>query len=392
MQSDPDFSAPANLDDVLGEAGSRRAWRGRWLAAGATLLVGALLAAQLAGLRLFPQQVPAGATYTLTLASNVTWTIFTLTLNDDIRVVGNRAAAQIILHQQAEPYDLWLTAAAPPFMSQTCRIVIPFTRANTCMLVRAGQQWRVLFPFALRDLPPQEQASVAALVADSLAATQPTTGIPAGGHYVVGDVLTSSLIAPVALIASLRTTRAPTDLIPDPTCPDLCAPADMAQWSPSALDLWHVRTFVRQDWYFARSADGRAVGTTHENLIPHAIQFDLNYDAAQDTWLTAPPDQATAIAAAIIPPLCADGHLFVESLYFVPASALAPYHPVPTYTDHGLNGCLLRLVPTQTSTSTAAVTFLWRTGQLYAVGTVAHAAEPTLPAASALDLAAFASS
>jgi hypothetical protein len=389
MQSDPDFTAPPNLDDVLHRSSSRRTWRGRGLVAGATVLASVLLAAQFAGLRFLPQPAPPPVKYALALVSNVTWATFTLTQNGHTQVVGNRGAARFDLYERgasSSPPSLWLSALAPPFTPQTCRLVIPPAPSGTCALIRAAPQWRVLFPFTSSDLPAQEQASVTALVNASLAATQPTMTIPVGGHYALGDILSGSLITQVALTASLRTARAPADLIPDPACPDLCAPQDATQWTPSALDLWHVRVFVNQDWYFARTADGRAVGTAHENLIPHAIQFDLNYDAAQDTWLSAPPDQAVTLAVAVTQPLCDDGRQYVEELYFVPASSLAPYSPDPTSTDHGLNGCLLRLTPVHTG---GAITFLWRTGQLYAADAAAHAVEPTLPVASTADLASF---
>jgi hypothetical protein len=385
MQHDPDFTAPPNLDDMLAVPASQGAWRMRAIAAGATLVAVCVLLAEIVWPRLMHSVAGGSASYTFHLASNITWASFTVTHGDTRTTFAAHTAGQITLHTGPAPYQVVVTATAPPFNTQQCHLTIPPAKDDTCVVRDAHPAPLLAFAFGLSDLPATQQEAVAALVTTNLGEIAPATIIPAGGHYVLGTLLQHSYTTAVPLATSLTTAAAPAKLILDASCLQLCA-AQPPDWTDNALDLWHARLFVTQEWHFARTSDGAVVGATSENLVPHAITFDLLYDAGPATWSLPQTGDARMLYDALIQPLCADGNVYVQSLYFVASSTLATYNPNAILEDHQLNGCLITLMAVQSSQHAI---FLWHTAQLYAVNGAAHAVEPSLVQASPQDLAAL---
>jgi hypothetical protein len=385
MQHDPGFTAPPNLDDVLAVPASRGAWRVRAIAAGVTAVACVVLLAQLAWPRLAHPATQAPSSYSFLLTSNVTWASFAVVIGNKRTTFAPQTPVSILLHTAASPYQVQVSAMAPPFAARQCRLTVPPAKDDTCVIQNAQPTPHLAFAFGLTDLPTTQQTAVAMLIAAGLRNTVPATIIPVGGHYVTGDLLQQSHSATEPLEATLTTTVAPPNLIVDTACLQLCA-AEPPDWAPSALDLWHVRLFVSQEWHFARATDGSHIGTTSENLVPHAITFDLNYDVGQAAWFFVAPTTGRALADALVQPLCDDGGTYVQSLYFVTSSAIEMYNPTPMYEDYQLAGCLIRLTATH---SNQRATFLWHTAQLYTVDAGARAVEPTLVQASPQDLAAL---
>lgn len=390
MQHDPDLTAPPNLDDVLAAPASQGAWRVRAWAAAVTVVAVVILSVLLfwpptaqPASQASNAQVPSS--YTFHLASNVTWASFTVTYANHRTMFAAHSAGYITLHTGLSPYQVHVTATAPPFTARQCRLTIPPANDDTCVLQPTQSTTLLAFAFGLTDLPPAQQHAVAALVASALQANVPATVIPAGGHYVLGTLLQGSYITTVPLATKLITKATPAKLILDSSCVQLCA-APPEDWVDNQLALWHVRLFVSQEWHYARASDGAFVGTTRENLVPHAISFDLNYDVGQATWVLAQSDGARTFADALVQPLCADGNGFVQTLYFNGSSTLANYSPNAVLEDHQLAGCLITLTAAH---SGQRATFLWHTAQLYTVDAAAHAVEPALVQASPQDLAAL---
>ncbi len=380
MLEEPDFSAPPNLDETLQAASSRRAWRWRWIASGATLIVALVLAAQILGPRLataFSLPTSSAGKTTYELVSNATWATFTI----GGRVL--RVNTYVILPQITGTTSITITASAPPFGQQQCVIS---AKATTCAESSSDGIVRIAFRFTFDDLPPDQRAAVADGVTTALAHTQPSTLIAAGAHYALGDLINSPFLATQPLSAALLTSHSASSAIPDRACLELCAPDDIALWTPSTSLIWHTQIYVHQQWRFAHVGNGAVVGTVNEDLLSHPIHFDLIFAPATQQWDAPSDGQGETIADAVTQTLCADGYLNVQGMYFVPSSALANYAPTPTYTDHLLDGCLIQL---NTIHGSGHIVFFWHTGILYSADAAAYQAEPSLPRATPQDLATF---
>ena len=78
MLNDEAFAEPPNLDDVLRQPASRRAWHTRRVLVTMTILVGMTLVVVSNWARVVAQLFPQFPVYTLTVVSNANWATTTV--------------------------------------------------------------------------------------------------------------------------------------------------------------------------------------------------------------------------------------------------------------------------------------------------------------------------
>jgi hypothetical protein len=389
MLDDDALSDPPNLDQVLRQGASPRAWKFRWLVLGISvaLIIAVIVSANWGSIaaRIFP----AYATYHIAFASDVSWAVMTLIIAGHRTQTVSMSQASISAASSQSSSAL-VNIQAPPFSPLTCTFILPATITDTCRdrdghnLLRTSSskaQLAIVADFTLQDMPAAQRSPLFALIEGQLRQTLPQVTVASGSHYTIGTYFRQTLVASQPLVATLQTSADVTTALYS-SCPDLCA--GVASSSPTNAPTWHARTFVQQQWQIARAADGLALGDTPENLVPHPVDFDLRYDPVSGQWSVVGP-----LTEAVESPLCEDGQIYLDSLFFTGSSAIERYMAESTIEQHALSGCLLHIAAVSGSSS---ADFLWRLGQLYAADSNAAAADPTLPVALPQDLAALPSS
>ncbi len=383
MEPEPDviLDAPPNLDDVLAEARSPRTRLRRGLMTAALIGV-TLVAALVASSRLGIAPPFPGSGAVVQLASNVDWATFDVTTGSRRITVPVGQRVHVPIGSSLQPNLVEITGAAIPFAAFSCQVTFPLSRVDTCpVTVTGNQQYLIGIAFTLDNLPPDQANMIQFAVQQALFAVQPQIAIPIGGHYGDGSLLSETFVTDQPILATLQNDPATPDRVPDRRCPSVCAPDLVTTPHLTSPHVWHAQIYITQTWQFVNAGDGAFVGQVQETTVPVAIPFDLTYDPARLTWTMAPPDLTFALTSS----LCLDGRAYAANYFFVPSSSLTSYDPNPSLIDHGLSGCLVQYTDHQGHT----LTFLWRTGLLFAADAVTHLAEPYLPIASAPDLQAY---
>jgi hypothetical protein len=382
-EADPAFDLPPNLEDVLAGARSPRARIRRGLITVALIVV-TLAAVLIVSARVGVAGPLIGVKATLQLASNADWTSFVVTTGGSHTTIHDGQHVRIPLGTTLQPNRVLITAAATPFAPVSCQVTFPLSDVDTCPITVTGsQQYAIGIKFTLDALPSDQSNTIQLDVYQAFFNAQSQISIPVGGHYGDGSLLSQTFVARQPLVATLRSDPASPSRLPDRQCPSICAPDLLTTPHLAFPHVWHAQIYAEQFWQFT-AGDGSFVGQVEETTVPVAIPFDLTYDAAHLTWIMTPLNLTNEFSSA----LCLDGRAYAANYFFVPSSSLTNYDPNPTMIDQGLQGCEILY----TDHIGHTLTFLWRTGLLFAVDNATHLAEPYLPIATMADLQAYHSS
>ena len=304
-----------------------------------------------------------------------------------------------------------MTLNAPPFLPVTCQFTwsgqqiashawttsVSTSNSNTCSystgsaisIVAKGQTVSVTTVIALAlnsdNLPPDLQESAFEAVKSAISSAQLHTTVPVGQHYATG------LDSKGNILSRQATTPLRADLVfPSPASLGGCGntPLCATQLDPqrdrgSASAVWAVSYVPNLQWQFTLPSGAHVVSPLVQSPQT-AIEMALAYDPVAGwrvTWDDPALSGNSALYAQLQGTVCNSGTNVLLNLL--------PQHGqnngVGYQGGNSIEGCALQVT---TSTGATLATFTWRFGVLLATDKKAHALLPSLPVASAAEIAA----
>lgn len=292
-----------------------------------------------------------------------------------------------------------ITLTAPPFKPATCTLVWPGQQGtgNDCSTGSGGSfmvgsqlvtpALMVFVNLDATDLPEDLALTAQGAIATALGGMSLHTTVPSGDYFAVrqdasGLPLARRATAP--MLASLA--FLPPDGQGPGQCPPygLCgAPLDNGQGTPPH-SVWSVFADVRLQWTFTAPGTVPLVAAPVDMGMP--VQLWLAYDGAGGWQVVLPSTNfgpALTLADQLDQDLCFAGANLLQSPVTPTGQQFGTGIGGTGGTgDHGVDGCLIQLLPIGGSSSTAPLgNVIWRFGALLAADAGAHKLLPTLPLA-----------
>lgn len=289
-----------------------------------------------------------------------------------------------------------VTLNAPPFAPATCTLDWPGQQAagNDCSTGSGGQfmvgsqfvtpALTVFVIHGAADLPEDLALTAQGAIATALGGMSLHTTVPSGDYFAVQEDASG---LPLARRATASMLASLAFLPPNGQGPGQCAPyglcgveLDNEQETPPQ-SVWSVVADVRLQWTFTAPDTAPLVAVPVETGIP--LQLWLAYDGAGGWQVISPGTTfgpAPTLADQLDQILCFGGANLLNSA----VTSAGQQFGVGTYGtgDHGVDGCLIQLLPNGGSGSTAPLgNVIWRFGALLAADGGAHKLLPLLPLA-----------
>lgn len=379
--------APESEDALRGQPASR--WRIMPLAvtALAVLLVVALVTWQglLPGVRVVAKPTPfPHALATTSLHSTVNYG--TLTVNGQPYFERFFSGMRLFLFAPTTH----LTLNAPPFPTLTCTLTAPHitVTGNGCQATPAGPDGlvNVMLPLTLADLPPDQEAAALQAAQATLSQAATTLGtpltVPPGGYYAtkpgVYQRATRAMQATVMFTANFAA-----------DCPQIgkaapCQQFDLRFTTSQHPSLWGVDVAATFMWRF-QAADGPTIaGPQVTTYLPLLLAY-----SEPNGWTGAsyaPDGTPGTLAHAVMANLC-DAVLADAETHLIPNEIAQD----ATFTKAGIAGCdstLVIVATQQQAFSGGDAEIIIRFGVALAAYSYTQQVFPTLPVATAADIAA----
>ncbi|MBA3824952.1 MAG: hypothetical protein H0X24_13785, partial [Ktedonobacterales bacterium] len=187
-----------NLDEVLASRVTSRGLAQRLATLLVTLVAGAVVLVLVVNHNAGSTPViPHTTRYDVSLSSDITWGMFTITANTPLLATTNPNKPTLDAIYDA-PAQLNITLTAPPFAPQTCRLTLPPDQGDTCRSLTPltdarpndyGIPLPIHFRLTSADLPTQMALALVDEVDQRVLAVTPQVSINAGSHYAAGSFL-----------------------------------------------------------------------------------------------------------------------------------------------------------------------------------------------------------